>query len=50
MPYFVSIVYALRCLYSNEIMEDVCGGVGGYMSKTLGDTRQANFQLLNLST
>jgi len=35
-------------------MEDMCGGVGGgglpRMSKTVGDTRQANFQLLNLST
>jgi len=31
-------------------MEDMCGGVGDYVSKTLGDTRQANFQLLNLST
>lgn len=44
IPYSVSIVYALRCLYSNEIMEDMCGGVVGVMSKTLGDTRQANFQ------
>jgi len=31
-------------------MEDTCGGVGGCVSKTLGGTRQANFQLLNLST
>ena len=32
------------------MLDDVCGGVGGRMSKKLGDTRQANFNLLNLST
>jgi hypothetical protein len=43
IPYYVSIVYALHCLYNNEIVEDMSGGVVGVMSKTLGDTSQANF-------